>query len=656
MQPLVAKMSPDGQALRTDALDGGNGGLAPADHGPDRFGADATARAEPDPQGRGMRLRILATSDLHMHLLPYDYLAGRPSDHVGLARTATLIHQKRAEVPACLLLDNGDFLQGGPMGEVVARQGCARYDHPAIAAMNALGYDAAALGNHDFNFGLAFLRRSVARARFPVLAANLAMRRGKDFAGHALIRRQLTDDTGRVHSLRIGIVGFLPPQTEEWDNDLRHVMRSDDIIETARRVVPQLKAAGAHVIIALAHSGIGPLDPRPRMEHAATALAALPGIDAVIAGHTHEVFPASHWHGRPGVDPLRGTLAGKPAVMPGYGGSHLGVIDLDFRIGATAAPQIAGFRVSCLPVAPGTPSSALVARPVEAAHRATLRQLGTRIGRSAAPLSSHFAVIGHDDGLRLVNLAQRWHVRRRLEGTAYEHLPVLSATAPYRAGGRGGAHHYTHVAPGRLSQRNIADLYSFPNRVTAIRLSGAQLRDWLERSASMFNRVEPGARDVPLQNPDFPIYNFDVIDGVTWRIDLSQPARFHPDGRLADAGARRIRDLRWQSGPVGDDDTFILATNSYRLAGCGLFGPLVSENEVVLARDALTQDVLRRYIRQRRRICLPARSCWRFLAQPESSVLFHTSPDASRRHLPDAHRLEPLGRTPEGFQLIRYFL
>nr|WP_111300848.1 bifunctional 2',3'-cyclic-nucleotide 2'-phosphodiesterase/3'-nucleotidase [Paracoccus saliphilus] len=603
-----------------------------------------------------MRLRILATSDLHMHLLPYDYLASRPSHHMGLSRTASLIQEKRAEVQASLLLDNGDFLQGGPMGEVVARQGGTGADHPAIAAMNALGYDAAALGNHDFNFGLAFLRRSVARARFPVLAANLTMRGGKGFPPYALVRRQLTDDAGLVHPLRIGIIGFLPPQTDEWDNDLRPVMRSADIIETARQIIPRLKAKGADLIIALAHSGIGPLDPRPQMEHAATALAALPGIDAVVAGHTHEVFPAPHWQSRPGVDPARGTLAGKPAVMPGFGGSHLGMIDLEFRIAPTGAPQIAGFHVACLPVAPGTPSSNLVTRPVEAAHRATLRQLGTRIGRSVAPLCSHFAVIGHDDGLRLVNLAQRWHVRRRLQGTPFAHLPVLSATAPYRAGGRGGADHYTHVAPGRLSQRHIADLYSFPNRVTAIRLSGAQLRDWLERSASMFNRVGPGARDVPLQNPDFPIYNFDVIDGVTWRIDLSQPARFHPDGRLADTDARRIRDLRWQSGPVRDDDAFILATNSYRLAGCGLFSPLVSENEVVLARDALTQDVLRRYIRQRRRISLPARTSWRFLAQPESSVLFHTSPDATRHHLPESHQLEPLGQTPEGFQLMRYFL
>lgn len=616
---------------------------------------EAAGGAQAD-QGCGMRLRILATSDLHMHLLPYDYLAGRPSDHVGLARTASLIHEKRAEVPACLLLDNGDFLQGGPMGEVVARQSCTAHDHPAIAAMNALAYDAVALGNHDFNFGLAFLRRSVGRARFPVLAANLTLRQSKGFAPYALLQRQLTDAAGRVHPLRIGVMGFLPPQTEEWDDDLRRAMRSTDIIDSARQIVPRLKALGADVIIALAHSGIGPPEPSTRMEHAATALAALPGVDAVIAGHTHEVFPAPHWQGRPGVDPVRGTLCGKPAVMPGFGGSHLGMIDLDFRIDPAGLPEITGFQVACLPVAPGTPSSRLVTRPVQAAHRATLRQLGTRVGRSALPLSSHFAVIGHDDGLRLVNLAQRWHVRRQLAGTPFAHLPVLSATAPYRAGGRGGAHHYTHVAPGRLSLRHIADLYSFPNRVTAIRLSGAQLRDWLERSASMFNRVEHGARDVPLQNPEFPIYNFDVIDGVTWQIDLSQPARFHPDGRLADAAARRILDLRWQSAAVGDGDSFILATNSYRLAGCGLFSPLVSNNEVVLARDALTQDVLRRYVRQRRRICLPTQATWRFMAQPESSVLFQTSPDASRGHLPDPHRLEPLGRTPEGFQLIRYFL
>ena len=605
-----------------------------------------------------MTLRILATSDVHMHLLPHDYLADRPSDRLGLARTASLIQARRAEAQACLLLDNGDFLQGGPMGDLAARPG-ARFaaTHPAIAAMNALGYDAAALGNHDFNFGLTFLRRSVARARFPVLAANLAMRRGPDFAASCVIDRHLTDAAGNRLPLRIGIIGFLPPQTEEWDQDLRAAMHSDDIIQTARRLVPQLRqAAGVDLVVALAHSGIGQPDPSPRMEHAAHALAALPGIDVLIAGHTHEVFPGPRWQGRAGIDAARGTLAGKPAVMPGFGGSHLGVIDLHFATDGRGRPTLADFAVRTEAVTRDTPTAPLVARPVAAAHRATLRQLSTRIGRSASALNSHFAVIGHDAGLRLVNLAQRWHVRQRLAGTAHAGLPVLSASAPYRAGGRGGPQHYTDVPAGTISLRHLADLYSFPNRITAIRLTGAQLRGWLERSASLFNHIPPGSRDAPLLNPDFPAYNFDVIDGISWRIDLSQPARFHPDGRLAAPEAARIRDLTWQTRPIADDQAFVLATNSYRLATCGLFSPLVARNTVILDRDAMTQDVLRRYVRRRRCIRIPDRPCWSFLPQPDTTVLFDTAPAALERPLPEPDRLESLGLGPEGFALMRLTL
>lgn len=615
--------------------------------GPPKQGAE-------DCSEMGMCLRILATSDVHMHLLPYDYLADRPTGESGLARTASLVASLRREVPASILLDNGDFLQGSPMGDVAARRDDLRSKlHPAMAAMNALGYDAAALGNHDFNFGLAFLRRVVGQARFPMLAANLTMRQGPAFASHAVIERSLTGPDGRKHPLRIGVIGFLPPQTDEWDQDLRSVMRSTDIVTTAKRIVPRLRGLGVDLVVALAHSGIGPTAPHPRMEHAATALAALPGVDVVVAGHTHEVFPGPWWHGRDGIDAARGTLAGKPAVMPGFGGSHLGVIDLDFRLDAEGGLKIAGFRVRAEPVAPDTPASAVVARPLRDAHRATLRHLATRIGRTETALSSHFSVIGHDPGLRLVNLAQRWHVRRRLAGTAVAHLPVLSASAPYRAGGRGGVNHFTDVAQGRISQRHLADLYSFPNRITAIRLSGAQLRDWLERSASIFNRIRDGVQDQPLLNPDFPVYNLDVIEGVGWRIDLSQHARFHPDGSVASAAATRIRDLRWRGRRVEEDQEFILATNSYRLASCGLFSPLVSANTVVLDRDAMTLDVLRRYVRHRRCLRIAAEPHWQFVPQPGTSVLFETSPAALNRPLPRPDRLEDAGRTAEGFARVR---
>lgn len=624
-----------------------------SDRDPGRFGR-ATPEARPICP---MTLRILATTDLHMRLLPYDYLSGQDTPRTGLARAASLIQARRAEAQASILLDNGDFLQGGPMADLAARRaGSFGPCHPAIAAMNALGYDAAALGNHDFDFGLPVLRRAVGQARFPVLAANLTLHRGPGFAASCILERRLTDASGKVVAIRIGVLGFLPPQTEDWDPGLRAHLRCGDIVETARRAVPRLRARGVDLVVALAHSGIGDPQPGPRSEHAALALAALPGIDVLVAGHTHQVFPDPRWLGRPGIDARRGTLAGKPAVMPGFEGSHLGVIDLRFALGADGRPQLTGFAVEAEPVGAALPAAPAILRPVAPAHRATLRQLSTRIGCSATPLNSHFAVVGHDCGLRLVNLAQRWHVRQRLAGSVHAPLPVLSASAPYRAGGRGGPGHYTDVPAGTLNQRHLADLYSFPNRVTAIRLTGAELCDWLERSASMFNRIAPGARDAVLLDPDFPAYNFDVIDGVSWRIDLSQPARFHPDGRLIDPAARRVRGLVWRDRPIADTQEFVLATNSYRMARHGLFGPLVARGAVLPGRDALTRDVLHRYIRQLRRLRVPIGPNWGFAPLPGTTIQFPTAPAALERPLPDPARMQSLGLTPDGFARIRLSL
>lgn len=607
-------------------------------------------------------LRLLATTDMHMHVLPYDYLADRPCDRGGLARTASLIARLRAEVPNCLLLDNGDFLQGTPIGDIAADAlgSVFRRVHPAIAAMNAMGYDAAALGNHDFSFGLPFLRMVTGQANFPFLAANLRLRHGQDFPGHVMLRRSVKDWHGRDHALSIGVVGFLPPQTPEWDSDLSDQMHCEDILEAARRVVPLIRAAGADILVALAHCGIGTISPVPGSDHAAAALAALPGIDAVIAGHTHEVFPGPDIATAPGVDPVAGLLAGKPAVMAGFGGSHLGVIDLHLRPEPKGGWRIAAARSRADPVHPSLPTAASVARPAIQAHRETLRRLRRRVGRSATPLNSFFALIGDDPGLRLVNMAQRWHVRQRLRGTEWDGLPVLSASAPFRAGGRGGPGFYTDVPPGRLSLRNLADLYFFPNRICAIGLGGAQLADWLERSASMFRQVEPGATDATLIDPGFPSYNFDVVDGVTWQIDLSRPARFAPDGRLADPDTRRVRDLRWRGFTVTAEDRFVLATNSYRLASCGLYSPLVSGNDIALKDGGLTRDILRHYVRRRRHLSIDTSPHWCFAPMPQTSVLFETGP-AGLRFLPDVQarrgaRIEHVGTAPDGFAQLRMFL
>ncbi|SNR60597.1 bifunctional 2',3'-cyclic-nucleotide 2'-phosphodiesterase/3'-nucleotidase [Paracoccus sediminis] len=600
-------------------------------------------------------LRILATTDMHMKLLPHDYLADRPCGRGSLAQIASLVERHRHTAPNTLLLDNGDFLQGTPLGDLAAQSGGK--GHPAIAAMNLMGYDAAAIGNHDFAFGLDVLRSAARQARFPLLAANLSVRGRTDFPAYAILRKRVRTATGRAVTLRIGLVGFLPPQTAAWDLDLAGRMACDDILATARRVVPRIRAEGADIVVALAHSGISAHPGTPGAENVAAELGALDGVDAIVAGHTHEVFPGS-MASSGGIDAVEGTLSGKPAVMPGFCGSHLGVMDLSLVHDDRTGWRLSGATSRCEAVGAHLPPAPAVLRAVAPSHRMTVSHLGTRVGSSAQRISSYFTLIGADPALTLVNMAQRWFVRKSLQGTALDGVPVLAAAAPFRAGGRGGPQHFTDVAAGRLRLGNLTDIYSFSNRICAVSIDGAGLRGWLERSAGLFNRILPGRADQPLTDPAFPAYQFDVIEDLRWRIDLSSPAAFRADG--TPTGGGRVRDLTWRGRALRDDDRFVLATNSYRLSGCGLFAALTGGRPPIVPPGPQTRDVIRNYLRQRRRVSIHATPAWQFQPLPGTSVTFETGPRGIPL-LPQAQacigrRMEHLGHTGDGFAVVRLHL
>lgn len=603
-------------------------------------------------------IRIMATTDLHMHVLGYDYFADRPSQNFGLSRVATLIENARRAARNCLLFDNGDSLQGNPMGDHLAQADVAglRHRHPVTAALGALRCDAATIGNHDFSYGLGFLRRTITQADFPFVSSNLHSKHLMPHAPHLLLHRRMSDRNGDMHDLRIGVLGFLPPQTVEWEPELRDHIKVEDILIAAQREISILQQKGADLIIALSHSGIGEQIPCPMMENAATALAALPGIDAVIAGHTHRVFPSAQHPTGPGIDPVAGTLAGKPAVMPGFWGSHLGVIDL--TLSPAQGPRrwtVTHAHSRALPVS-GQDEQPVITQTAATAHRGTLRQYRRQVGRSDRAMSSYFTLIGHDPGLRLVAMAQRWHIRKLLRGTAWESLPILSAVAPFRAGGRGGPEHFTDIPAGRLTLRSLADLYLFPNRICALLIDGAGARSWLERAASQFLRATPGTQDQLLIDPDFPSYHFDLLDGLEWRIDLSQPARHAPDGRVIDATSNRIVDLSHRGRPIADSDPFVLVTNSYRLADNGPFATAIENRPVLVDGTLRTRDVLRRYVMRRRRVAPEAYNGWSFLPMPGTSVLFQTGPGALPQLGQLDRRIDDLGVGPDGFLNLRLHL
>ena len=607
-------------------------------------------------------LRILETTDLHCHLLPYDYYTDRDGRDYGLARTATLIRAARAEADNVLLFDNGDVLQGSPLADIATHpQSNWSGAHPAILAMNALGYDAATLGNHEFNFGLRWLMRMIGDARHPLACANLRLAYGPLLPPYLLLDRVLRDMRGRRHPIRIGVIGLVPPQVTKWDRSrLGDRVIGADMVETARNLLPQIRAAGADLVVALAHSGIDNGPARPFMENAALHLAALPGIDAVLAGHSHQLFPGPGATTTHAVDPVAGTLCGTPAVMAGYGGSHLGVLDLALER-ASGQWAVTGHRSEVRAVAgaagrpPAAPDRTVTSR-LTGAHAATLALTRRPIGHSPVPLHSYLAMITDSTALGLVNAAQRATLAEALDGTPHARLPVLSATAPFKAGGRGGPGNYTDIPAGPLSLRHAADLYLFPNTLCGLHMTGAALREWLERAASCFNLVAPGTQDSSLRDPVMPGHDFDVIAGLTYRIDLSQPARYRPDGTLADPTARRIRDLRHGGHPLHESAQFVLATNSYRAFGGGGY-PVGPGQTLVHDGTAQVRDILVRYIRQQTRIRPPDSVSWAFHPLPGATAVFETGPGV-RRHATEVAALgiTDLGDDAAGFARLRLAL
>ncbi|WP_018633521.1 bifunctional 2',3'-cyclic-nucleotide 2'-phosphodiesterase/3'-nucleotidase [Neomegalonema perideroedes] len=617
-------------------------------------------------------LRILSTTDIHYHIHAYDYYADKPNDTMGLARTASLIEAARDEARNSILLDNGDYLQGNPLGDFMAygsasvRQG----PHPIAAAMNALGYDAGGLGNHEFNYGLDYLQEVNSGLQHPVFCANfaeapLATNPLKDrlpWQPYGIFDRWLIDGAGERHVIRIGVIGFVPPQILQWDAKHLANYAARDIVEAARVWVPKLREMGAQIVVALSHSGISLEPHEPGMENASYHLAGVEGIDAIVMGHAHRVWPSKDYEGE-GLDQETGKIRGKPAVMAGFWGSHMGLIDLLLEKDGEGWRAIDGSsearpifeRQADRSIKPLAEDYAPVIDATQEDHEDALEYVRAEVGRTASPLHSYFALVADDPSVQIVNLAQMWYVKDLIQGTENADLPLISAAAPFKAGGRGGPEYYTDVPAGPVALKNVADLYLYPNTLQVVKIPGREVREWLERSAGMFNQVAEEAEDAPLLNPDFPSFNFDAIDGVAYEIDLSQPSRYAADGALADPEARRIVNLTYQGEPIDEDQLFLVATNNYRASGGGKFPGADGSTIVIEAPDA-NRDVLVRYIHEQGEVKPAADANWRFKAQPGATALFETGPGAAA-HLEEVRarglEIEEAGEGENGFARYR---
>jgi 2',3'-cyclic-nucleotide 2'-phosphodiesterase / 3'-nucleotidase len=606
----------------------------------------SSERVEPDSgltESSCSRLRILATSDLHMNLLGYDYYADRADDRIGLIRIAQLIRAARAEADAAgmatLLLDNGDALHGTPLDTAARDQD----PHPLMLCFAALGYDAIGLGNHDFDFGIDRLAVMLQAAPCPVLCSNMHPVAGQPelpFQASALLTRSVTGDDGRSRQLRIGLLSLLPPQTLDWNSHLLGGrVRIDDMVDSARHQADALRAAKADLVIALAHTGLGPPTYRPNLENALSPLADLPELDAIIAGHTHLVLPNAAEADLP-----------TPTVMPGSAGSHLGQIDLTLRHDGTWHLTEARPALHAVSSLPARAADARLTRLLTPLHQKTRSRLQQVVGHTDQPLHSYFSFFAPDRSLACVAAAQAAALRPILARTPLKNLPLLSAAAPTRFGGRAGPGHYTDIPAGPVLQRHLTDLHAFPNLLRCVCLTGAQVLDWLEMSAGLFHQIPRASQDHALIDPNRAGHNFDVIHGLTYAIDLSAPARFNADGTLTNPCNRRIRSACYNGTPLSPNTVFAVATNSYRANGGGNFTTLKHAEHIHIP-DLSVADILRSYLSGSPQD--PAQSSappWTFCPLPNTRVTVQTGPGA-QRYLPKlAERLlKPAQLDDDGF-------
>lgn len=397
-----------------------------------------------------------------------------------------------------------------------------------------------------------------------------------------------------------------------------------------------MKEKGADIIIVLAHGGLN-REITERQENFAASITTIPGVDVVLSGHSHQEFPGNTYKSLPNVDITKGTINGKPVTMPGFWGNHLGVTDLNLSFDRDNGKwQILDTQASVRPIWDKANKKRLVEadpRIIEAVkerHEGTLKYIRSKVADLSAPITSYWALIQDDPSIQLVATAQADYVRKALADNHYKDLPILSAAAPFKAGGRAGASYYTDIPAGTLAIKNVADLYVYPNTVQAVLLKGNEVQEWLERSAGIFKQIDPNKTDPQaLIDESFPTYNYDVIDGVTYDIDITQPSKYDSKGNVINATANRIKNLRYQGKPIDPNAQFIIATNNYRASGGGAFPNLNGQNIILQAPDE-TRQALLFYFQSQGTVNPTADNNWKLVPIRGVTLSITSSPNAQK--------------------------
>ncbi|MFE8987297.1 bifunctional metallophosphatase/5'-nucleotidase [Streptomyces collinus] len=540
--------------LEKSAVTGAGVALAGAVSAPGAQAAEAKRGA------KRYAFTVLGTTDLHGNVFNWDYFTDKEfddKDHndVGLAKVSTLVNRVRAEKGRrnTLLIDAGDTIQGTQLSYYYAKvdpiTAVGGPVHPMAQAMNAMGYDAAALGNHEFNYGIPVLRKFEQQCRFPLLGANAldAKTLRPAFAPYSMHRLR----TPHGRDVKVAVLGLTNPGIAIWDKaNVQGKMTFPGLEEQAAKWVPKLRSMGADVVIVSAHSGSSGTssygDQLPYIENAAGLVAEqVPGIDAILVGHAHTEIPEYF---------VTNKKTGKKVVLsePLKWGQRLTLFDFElvWEKGCWKVEKV-GAKVLNSNTVEEDPK---ITKLLGDEHEKVVAYVNQVIGTNAAEMTSAEAPYKDVPIIDLINHIQADTVKQALAGTEHAALPVLSQAACFSRSAR--------IPAGQVTIRDVAGLYVFENTLEARLMTGAQMKAYLEYSANYFAQTAPGAAVDPakLTNANgTPDYNYDVVSGLSYEIDIAKPA------------GSRVTNVRFEGQPLADDAQFVFAVNNYRANGGGNF-------------------------------------------------------------------------------------
>lgn len=487
-------------------------------------GATASARGKVD----AVELLVLSTTDVHGNIRGWDYFTNSVAPDRGLARAATIVDSIRTENSGrVLLVDAGDLLQGNAFA-YVAMQNYADSANPIVAAMNTMRYDAAAIGNHEFNYGVPYLERAVAQARFPFLSANVQRLDGESaFRPWTIVDRK---------GVKVGIIGATTPGVMVWDaENVKGKLNVVDIIQAVEKAVQEVRAAGAHVVVVTIHSGLDgiatydTLSTKLPSENVSGRLAReVPGIDLIVYGHSHR-------------EQKNLRIGSTLLIQPKNWATSVGVARLQIAR-AGAGWRVISSRGETIPVMNRAEAPAIV-RVSAGPHAATVAYTNTVVGSTR--------VTWRGDSARLQDTPLIDFVLETMRKAAGADL---ASTAAFSLD--------ASLDSGSITVAEMARLYPYDNTLRAIRITGTQLLQYLEFSARFYRGPGSGAGAAPITDPEIPGYNFDIVSGVNYTIDITRPI------------GSRVLDLSFRGRPVSPADSFTLAINNYRQGGGGGYAML----------------------------------------------------------------------------------